>query len=617
MVVASSLAAALLGGDSGNAGIADPAILAAMPQMQLGQGLVQQGLSTAPAYPMQAVARLAQTLAGGYLQHDAVGSLAKAYAHSAENAAKILPEDSPVRKMLQSGDPGLVSMGMQILPKVQTLASEPANVGPGDNRYVGGTMIAANTRPRDKLGIIQEDLDNAARAQAAAGPSGRAPPASPGVPLNPPRLGGIEGMGPGSPGVPLDGPRLGGVNVSGQAPPVPLTGPRFSIPNSAGAPVPLTGPNIPNFNDRFSAARPTGAPATSPPLNPLQGAIDLEAQRAAAEESAKNPALIQRAGGIAAAENPALIERAVASEAAKNPALAQRAGMVKQAENAADFGNYAKEKPAPTPGPGGTDPVEVWHRDPMTGTSQKTVIPALNDQGTIDRSPAALKENVPAWQKTISAWNTGLKASQEADQRLATVEGALKTVQSGWGTTQKAAVNAAAKSLGLPEILPNAKPGDVEKIFHEASIETLKRLQATMQGTGSRIAVAEFTTLTKQGLNPDLQPEANLQMIAEDRGALRQSMDLPRDWSIAKSQYGWENPQAFERAWYDKNGLSQYVNTTKKEIGPLKGMPGNDGKQTAAAPQTSGQTFIVNRKTGERMMHDPASNKWVQAPGEM
>lgn len=566
----SPLAAALLGGDSGANGFADPNLAAVQNDMQTGQALTQQGLSTAPASPWQALARLGQAAAGGYLQQGARSDLSRLYAHQAEALKPIFKPGTPVGDMLASNDPATQMLGIKLAEKVGVLRSEPYSLSPAEARYEGPNQVATNTNPRSPTMIQQQDIENArARAAAAAQPGARPPfptapaipaPAvtltkSPGVPLNPPRMGGIGdvvGMGPGGPGTPS------------------------GTPLSAAAGVPLTAPN---FADRFAAAGPVPPPGppsatvapTSVPRSPFQDSIDLDAKKVAAEE------------------------------AARNPVLAQRAGMVKQAEYSAEYGNYAKEKPAPAKGPGGTEPIEVWHNDPMTGTSQKTVIPALKDQGPIDRSPASLKENIPAWQKTVAGWNTGLKAAQEADQRLATVETALKTVQSGWGTTQKAAVNAAAKSLGLPEILPNAKPADVEKIFHEASIETLKRLQATMQGTGSRIAVAEFNTLTKQGLNPDLQPEANLQMIAEDRGALRQSMDLPRDWAMAKSQYGWENPQAFERAWYDKNGLSGYVNTTKKEIGPLKGMEGNRAGPAGAKPAAANGTWT-----------DPKTNKTYQ-----
>jgi hypothetical protein len=561
-MAASPLAAALLGGEGSSSFGADPAILAATPQLQLGQSLVQQGLSTAPAYPLQALARLAQTAAGGYLQRDAVGSLAQAYAHTAENAASTLPQGHPLQAALKSNDPVIRMQGLQAYQKALTLLSEPSNVGPGDQRSVGSAVIANNRRPRSDLGKTQEDLDNAAGAQPAAVGAGANPAAraalpgataaagSPGVPLNPPRLGGIEsivGMGPGSPSSPP---------VSGQPPQVPLTGPRFSIPNSGGtAPVPLAGPNIPNFNDRFSAARPSGAPPTSPPLSPLQGAIDVMAQKSAAEETAKNPALIQRAGGIAAAENPA---------------LAQRAGAAKQAEANVEFGDLIKPQASPKKGPGGTEALPTTHG---------TLVPAIADQAPLPKTPAEAKSVLEGWQKTKEGWNSSLQPGYQAEQRLNTIANVFKTMQTGYGAEEKAHVASLLKSIGvnLPENILG-DPAKVETAIHENYVETLQQLKATTP----RFTQMEFKALSENKEHPNLQPASNLQMLSEDIGQLRQSRDIPRDFVTAQ-QHGWRDPQSFEQAWLRQNPLKGYVDKARAEIGPLKGMTPDEVAGTAKA----------------------------------
>ena len=60
----SDLATAMVTGQGNNMLTTDPAIAAIQPQLQLAQLMSQQGLSTAPAYPAQAAARLAQAIAG-------------------------------------------------------------------------------------------------------------------------------------------------------------------------------------------------------------------------------------------------------------------------------------------------------------------------------------------------------------------------------------------------------------------------------------------------------------------------------------------------------------------------------------------------------------------------
>src|SRR4029077_17844104 len=118
-MAASPLAAALLSGSGGGnpAAFLDPAIASATPDLQLGQQLMQGGLSTAPASPLQALARIVQAGASSYLQHGAISDLTKSYAHSAENAAATLPDGHPLKAALQSNDPVIRMQGLQAYQK--------------------------------------------------------------------------------------------------------------------------------------------------------------------------------------------------------------------------------------------------------------------------------------------------------------------------------------------------------------------------------------------------------------------------------------------------------------------------------------------------------------------
>lgn len=506
-MAASPLAAALLGGE-GNSGFAamDPAILAAQPDLQLGQSMIQQGLSTAPASPWQALARIAQAGAGSYIQHDAMKSLAQAYAHSADNAAATLPEGHPLRAALLSSDPVIRMQGLQAYQKALTLMSEPSNIGGGEQRVIGNQPIFTSNQPTSPEGKIQADVNRfngqpavplrPSQGAPALVPQSAAPAIAPraaSVPLNPPQTGGIEsvvGMGPGTPG-------------------------------AAG----------PNFNERFAAARPSGAPPTTAPTSPLQGAIDLEAKKAAATESAK-------------------------------------AGV--------EYGDLLTPQPAPKKGPGGTEALTTTHG---------TLVPPLTDQAPLPKSPAEAKPRVEAWQKTQEGWHSGLQPGYQAEQRLNTIAQTFKTMQTGYGAEQMAQVASLLKSIGvnLPESIL-ADPAKVETAIHENYVETLQQLKATTP----RFTQMEFRALSENKEHPNLQPAANLQMLSEDIGQLRQARDLPRDF-VEAQQHGWRDPQSFEQAWFRQNPLKGYVDKVRGEIGPLKGMApepvvGSKNATAAAGP---------------------------------
>lgn len=93
--------------------------------MQTARALTQQGLSTEPAHPMQALGRLAQTLAGAYMQHQATTGLSNAYASTAEGLASTLEKTAPGHPLvaaLRSSNPTIrmmaVKQGVDALSKL-------------------------------------------------------------------------------------------------------------------------------------------------------------------------------------------------------------------------------------------------------------------------------------------------------------------------------------------------------------------------------------------------------------------------------------------------------------------------------------------------------------------
>ena len=509
-MAASPLAAALLGGNPEQAAFLDPNMASAQQDLQLGQSLLEQGLSTAPASPWQALARMAQAGAGTYLRSSGTSDLAKAYAGGANTMAKIFPPGTPVGDMLNSDNPLIRMQGYQLAQKAAVLQSEPYTLHAGETRMNGSLPVSESNQPQSDLGKEQADINRFSGRPAVPPQAGMpavpaasvrtvmAPRPNAGVPLGPPQAGGIE-------------------SITGMSAPVPAP------INGAGIPT-----TAPAFADRFDASRPNGVPSvatikpTTVPGNPLQGAIDTAAAKAAATTGAQE-----------------------------------------QAKAGVEFGDLLQPQQPPRKGPGGTEALTTTHG---------TLVPPLTDQAPLPKSPAEAKPRVEAWQKTQEGWHSGLQPGYQAEQRLNTIAQTFKTMQTGYGAEQKAQVASLLKSIGvnLPETIL-ADPAKVETAIHENYVETLQQLKATTP----RFTQMEFRALSENKEHPNLQPAANLQMLSEDIGQLRQARDLPRDF-VEAQQHGWRDPQSFEQAWLRQNPLKGYVDKVRGEIGPLKGMTGNE-----------------------------------------
>jgi hypothetical protein len=148
--MASDLATALLSGNA--AGLtADPAMAQVIPQLSLAQALTQQGISGAPAYPAQALGRLAQTLAGQHMMSEATGQLSEVYGKGAESMQRIFPAGTPIGDGLRSDSPYVKMMAMQQAGKAMLLNSEGQKLEPGQSVVVpatpqrGGAITAAGS----------------------------------------------------------------------------------------------------------------------------------------------------------------------------------------------------------------------------------------------------------------------------------------------------------------------------------------------------------------------------------------------------------------------------------------------------------------------------------------
>lgn len=206
----------------------------------------------------------------------------------------------------------------------------------------------------------------------------------------------------------------------------------------------------------------------------------------------------------------------------------------------------------------------------MVSKSTGTVIPAPKGQIPMKIGSAPN----PEWIKEEQSWSSTLPMNYQTEQKLLTLGNALKMTQSGMWADHKADVYAAMKALHIP--ISNSMQNDVsavQTIIHENMLSTLGTLKETMAGTGSRMTQMEFDRISKAMTNAGIQPEANQQILAEAIGTLRQNRALVNSWQEAKTS-GWSNPFAYQQSWLAKNPTSGFVEQSRSDLGPLKGMTG-------------------------------------------
>lgn len=210
-----------------------------------------------------------------------------------------------------------------------------------------------------------------------------------------------------------------------------------------------------------------------------------------------------------------------------------------------------------------------------------TQIPPISDAAPLSNAPAYLEKRIPQWAETENKWADAMPSNYIAEQRGLAIADALKKTESGAWATEKASVAASLKSIGID--LPSnilGDPAQVQRALKDNFAQTL----AQIRGFTSRPAAAEVILGQKNFSNPDLQPEANLAILGETVGQMRWERSLVQDYSAAKKM-GWRDPQDFERAWSQINPLQGFIDKTKAEIGPLKGMPGGPGSVNAPIPK--------------------------------
>lgn len=226
-----------------------------------------------------------------------------------------------------------------------------------------------------------------------------------------------------------------------------------------------------------------------------------------------------------------------------------------------------------------------------------TFIPPVSSQPPIPSATDERAAKLPVWAKKSEAITESINPGQQAEQRLHSIADAYKTLETGTFTSDRAKLAAGFRGLGMnglaDKILSSDSTVAAQTALHDNYTETMQQLK----NSTSRWTQMEFKVMSAAKENPDLSPQANLQMIAEDLGTVRSQLHLAYDWTAAQNPAlgGWKNPEAFETTWRQANPNSAFVKAARAEIGPLKGMNGAGGNSAPAIPEPPKGFTVIGR----------------------
>jgi soluble lytic murein transglycosylase-like protein len=167
--MSSPLVQALLMGQGG--GVQDPATLRALQRTGLAQSMLQQGMDGSPAYPGQALGRLAQSIAGAFMMNQGMGDLEQV-GKDRESGAQAAQQFLMGGGNIQPSAPTATAVAPQQAPMPQAIP--PRGVGgPGSNAQMPPEYLDHFRAASAETGIPMDMLIAQARQESSFNPNAR------------------------------------------------------------------------------------------------------------------------------------------------------------------------------------------------------------------------------------------------------------------------------------------------------------------------------------------------------------------------------------------------------------------------------------------------------------
>jgi hypothetical protein len=285
-------------------------------------------------------------------------------------------------------------------------------------------------------------------------------------------------------------------------------------------------------------------------------------------------------------------------------AVSKNAASVKQAE--ADVANRnTLEEIEPDAG----GPKRVMTREQLLKKA------GVDPNGVIKSQPEWVKETRAAQAKEEIKIPEQFEGRSVSRARLVRMLDILQTLQTGAFAEQKAKIFAALDGLGIPVDRARLQTAaQVEQFVKNGVANTFEQVKAM----GGRPLVAEIEGLARANANPNLQPEANRQIIARSLGQI-QYLD---DYWNAYGDWRRENPYtidtgSFEKAWRKDHDVHQYEERAVKES-TAKGSENPPQKAPAIPPldqRETGKTYNTPKGPLIWMGGDDPNKVWKKAGG--
>jgi hypothetical protein len=209
----------------------------------------------------------------------------------------------------------------------------------------------------------------------------------------------------------------------------------------------------------------------------------------------------------------------------------------------------------------------------LPGRTFQTTIPELDKQPPTTDIPTYGKAQ-EIWLKDGSELSNAGVTAQSAEANLTAIARAYQMVQSGPLAMKSAEFTGLLAALGLKPPESTAGLAALQTALHNNYKQTL----STLKAANSKFTGNEFKINSDAGEAAGNQPEANLTLLSQDIGQVRQIQGLASDWNAAQRMVGsngahWVNLDAFRTAWRETNPLQPMIDQARAQF-PLMGTSG-------------------------------------------
>ncbi len=210
-------------------------------------------------------------------------------------------------------------------------------------------------------------------------------------------------------------------------------------------------------------------------------------------------------------------------------------------------------------------------------------------------------------QKWLDEQGSQALARAQAREQLDVIKGVLENYESGSLNGMKAQAQALGKALGVP--VPDTATMNAAA-YEKFMKSTLRNVFADVKDMGGRPLVSEIQGFEKSTASPELQPEANKEILAQLYAKINQQDKFYGDAATELTKNKALDRGSFMNDWLkkDENKVAPMVDTVKKDLA-VRGATPTDPKQFQ-----EGHTYIIepNRFPG----YPPGKYKAIHKDGK-